>query len=472
MKTILVNCLSREQRIAVLDKDQLQHIHMMNKHEESLVGNIYVARVDKIVPGMDAVFVNYGCEKKGFLHKDDILAVASKGKDTPISQLVTQGENLLVQVIRDETEHKGARVTGFVEISTPSMVYIPKQNYIAVSKKLPHPIRERWKQLAIEHQHKDEGMLIRTEMSERDEAFFLQELTYCRESYHQLVKKMANVKAPALLKQQDRLLEAIATEMKKDSGTVYIDDFAVFQQLQMQPQSDWKFMHFRDRENIFVAWDVEHQIERLRKRIVWLDNGSFLVIEEGEAMTTIDVNTGKFTGKHNKENTVGKTNMIAAKEAMRQIKLRNISGMILIDFINMKGNKDQIIQIIKRSLKQDATTIQIVGFTELGILQLTRKVTSPSLLHYSTEVCPSCAGTGRVESSQAAAFRMERELLQHRNNDYTSAVIEVTKDILHWFSGENSIYKDKLEQDIGIQIEFSVIENEKPYFYVKSLYSH
>ncbi|WP_052343701.1 Rne/Rng family ribonuclease [Bacillus massiliigorillae] len=472
MKTILVNCLSREQRIAVLEKEQLQHIHLMNKYEESLVGNVYVARVDKIMPGMDAAFVHFGREKKGFLHKDDILAVASKGKETPISQLVKQGEKILVQVIRDETEHKGARVTGFVEIATSSMVYMPHQKYIAVSKKLPHPIRERWKQLGEEYRIEDEGMLIRTEMSERDEASFVQELQNCRESYQQLVKKMSNVKAPALLKQQDRLLEAIATEMKNSSGTVYVDDFSVFQQLQMQPQSSWEYVLFREKENIFVAWDVEHQIERLKKRVVWLDNGSFLVIEEGEAMTTIDVNTGKFTGKQNKENTVGKTNMIAAKEAMRQIKLRNLSGMILIDFINMKSNKEQIIQIVKRSMKQDETTIQIIGFTELGILQLTRKVTSPSLLNYSTEICPSCGGTGRVESAQAAAFRMERELLQHRNSDYTSVVIELTKDVLQWFLGENSIYKDKLEQDVGLKIEFSVIENDKPHFYIKTYYSN
>lgn len=472
MRTILVNSLSREQRIAVLEKEQLQHIHLMNNHEESLVGNIYVARVDKIVPGMDAAFVHYGREKKGFLHKGDLLSSAEYGKEVSISQLVKQGEKILVQVVRDETEHKGARVTGFIEIATPYMVYTPKQNVIAVSKKLPHSIKERWKQLADTHQKENEGMLIRTEMSEMDESFFVQTLQQCREAYQKLKQQLINVKAPALLHQANRLVSILQNEMKKASGTIYIDDFATYQQIQSEAHSDWECIHYRDKENIFIAWEVEHQLDKLSKRVVWLDNGSFLVIEEGEAMTTIDVNTGKYTGKQSKENTVLKTNVIAAKEAMRQIKLRNISGMILIDFINMKGNKEQLIQAIQYAIKKDTTTTQIIGFTELGILQLTRKVTSPSLLQYATEICPSCHGTGRVESAQAAAFRLERELLQHRNSEYNQAVIELTKDVAYWFTGENSLFKDRLEQETGMKLDFVLVENKIPSFYVKTLQSN
>ncbi|MGM9923778.1 MAG: Rne/Rng family ribonuclease [Bacillus sp. (in: firmicutes)] len=468
MKMILINALSRERRVAVLEKEQLQYIHLMNQHEESIVGNIYAARVDKIVPGMDAAFVHFGREKKGFLHKEDIPAIKVKGKDTPISRLVAQGEKLLVQVVRDETEHKGARVTGFVEISTSCMVYTPKQNFVAVSKKLPQPIRERWKQLAEQHRQQEEGMLIRTGMNERDEAYFLQELQQCREAYRDVERQLAACKAPALLKKQDHLMEVIRAEMKKDSGILYVDDFMLFQQLKQETQEKWEVVHFREQENIFVAWNVEHQLEHLQKRIVWLDHGSYLVIEEGEAMTTIDVNTGKFTGKHNKDQTIEKTNIAAAKEAMRQIRLRNISGMILIDFINMKGSKEQLLQAIKHGMSQDAITIQIIGFTELGILQLTRKVTSPSLLQYATDICPACAGTGRVESAQAAAFRMERELLQYRRSDYGSVVVEATKDVLGWFTGENSVFKERLQSDTGLQIEFVSIEAEKPYFYIKS----
>ncbi|MGM9926552.1 MAG: Rne/Rng family ribonuclease [Bacillus sp. (in: firmicutes)] len=467
MRKIVVNSLSREQRIAVLEEGQLEHLHLMNSHDESLVGNVYVARVDQIVPGMDAAFVNYGGSRNGFLHKEDILSSRLKPKGTPISQLVTQGEKILVQVIRDETEHKGARVTGFVEISTPYMVYTPCQNYIAVSKKMPHKQREQWKRFAEHQQVQQEGMLIRTEMGTKDEAFFMQELEACREAYKALEAKRNTAKAPSVLVKQNHLLQTLQREMKNGHGTVYIDDFALYQALQKEP-SQWEFVYYRERDNIFAAMNIEQQLNRLHKRIVWLDNGGFLVIEEGEAMTTIDVNTGKFTGKAEKNQTVTETNKLAAIESMRQIKLRNISGMILIDFIN-SNHQEAILKTVREYVKKDAMTVQIIGFTELGILQLTRKVTSPSLGQYATTVCPTCQGAGRVESAQAAAFRLERELLQHRNGDYHSVVIELTKDVLQWFTGENQVFCKRLEKDTGLQLHFEVVEREQPYFYVKQL---
>ena len=465
MKKIIVNGLSREKRIAVLEEEQLQHIHLWNAHEESIVGNIYAARVDKIVPGMDAAFVHFGGNKNGFLHKEDVLSSRLKPKNTPISQLVTQGEKIMVQVVRDETEHKGARVTNFIEFSTPNMVYIPHQNYIAVSKKMSPKQREFWKNLAVQYQLEQEGMLIRTEMSTKDEAFFLQELKYCRDAYNSLVQKLNGVKAPSLLLETNRLMQALQHEMKSGSGMLFVDEFSLFQELQKQP-SDWEIVYYREQENIFAAMKIEHQLERLHKRIVWLENGGFLVVEEGEAMTTIDVNTGKFTGKTDKELTVTTTNKLAAHEAMNQIRLRNISGMILIDFINSDHQED-ILKIVQQLAKKDAITIQVVGFTKLGILQLTRKVTSPSLLQYSTTVCPTCQGTGRVESAQAAAFRLERELLQYRNHDYQYVVVEVSKDVLDWFAGENKFFRERLEKDLSMQMEFVLKESTFSFFRIQ-----
>lgn len=469
MKKIIVNGLSREKRMAVIEDEQLQHIHIMNTHEESLVGNIYVARVEKTVPGMDAAFVNFGREKNGFLHKEDLVSSSTKEKGTAINQLVTQGERLLVQVLRDETEYKGARVTGFIEISTPYMVYIAHQNYIAISKKLPTAEKELWKKIAVKHQQNREGMLIRTEMSSCNEEFFVHLLEKCRAEYQSLVKKMKSEPVPSLLFKQNVLMDAITKEMKIGSGIVHVDDFSIFQHLQQVQQANWQLDFHRNPENIFSAWNVEQQLEKLHKRIVWLENGSFLVIEEGEAMTTIDVNTGKFTGKHNKEHTLFETNVLAAREAMRQIKLRNISGMILIDFINSskKSDKEQILREVITCTKNDSTRIQVVGFTDLGILQLTRKVTSASFLQYSTSSCPTCSGTGRVESAQAAAFRLEREIIQQRKNDYEVVVVEITKDVLHWFSGENAVFLKRLEQDSGFEIRFLVIEADKPFFTIK-----
>jgi len=471
MKNIIVNILSREQRFAVLENDQLQQIVLCNTSEESLVGNIYVGRVEKIVPGMDAAFINFGQQKNGFLHKGDLLSAIGKGKDTPISQLVTQGEKLLVQVVRDETEHKGARVTGFIEISTPYFVYSHGQNHVAVSKKLSMQDKERWRLIAEEHRKENEGILIRTGMNEQDEAFFVEELQNCRTVYSELKKQLTIAKSPILLHKRNHLLTKLTEEMKSGTGSVYVDDYTFYQQLQKKKYENWELIHERSKENIFASWNIDDQLSKLYKRIVWLQNGSFLVVEEGEAMTTIDVNTGKFTGKQDKERTIAETNMLAASEAMRQIKLRNLSGIILIDFINSSNATSQkrLIQEIQSCAKRDKQTIQVVGFTDLGVLQLTRKVQSGSLLQATTTVCPTCDGLGRVESAQSAAFRLERELLQYRQSDYSQAAVQVTKSILFWYSGENAFYKQKLEMDTGLEIEFQIIEAEKPMYYIKQL---
>lgn len=471
MKKIIVNILSREQRFAVLENGQLQQIVISNESEESLVGNIYVGRVEKIVPGMDAAFINFGQQKNGFLHKGDLLSAIGKGKDTPISQLVTQGEKLLVQVVRDETEHKGARVTGIIEISTPNFVYTYGQNHIAVSKKLSEQDREHWRSIVEKHRQENEGMLIRTEMNERDEVFFVDELKKCRTAYGELQKQLAAAKSPVLIYKKNQLFTKLMEEMKNGTGSIYVDDYAFYQQLQNEKLENWELVHDRSKENIFSSWNIDDQLSKLYKRIVWLQNGSFLVVEEGEAMTTIDVNTGKFTGKQDKERTIDETNLLAATESMRQIKLRNLSGIILIDFINSSkpSSQKRLIQEIQTCAKQDKQTIQVIGFTELGVLQLTRKVQSGSLLQATTTVCPTCDGLGRVESAQSAAFRLERELLQYRQSDYSQAVVQVTRDTLQWYSGENAFYKQKLEEDTGLTIEFQIIESQKPGYYIKQL---
>ncbi len=471
MKNIIVNILSREQRFAVLENGQLQEFVLSNVSEESLVGNIYVGRVEKIVPGMDAAFINFGQQKNGFLHKGDLLSAIGKGKDIPINQLVTQGEKLLVQVVRDATEHKGARVSGIIEISTPNFVYSYGQNYIAVSKKISVQDKERWHLIAEQHRKENEGILIRTEMNEKDEDFFVDELQNCRAVYSELQKRLTVAKSQMLLYKKNHLLMKLTEEMKKGTGSIYVDDYTFYQQLQKEKHENWEIMHERRKENIFSFWNIDNQLSKLYKRIVWLQNGSFLVVEEGEAMTTIDVNTGKFTGKQDKEKTIAETNMLAATEAMRQIRLRNLSGIIMIDFINSSNETSQkrLIQEIQSCAKRDKQTIQVVGFTDLGVLQLTRKVQSSSLLQATTTVCSTCDGLGRVESAQSAAFRLERELLQYRQNDYSQVTIQVTKNVLFWYSGENAFYKQKLESDTGLEIEFQIIEAEKPMYHIKQL---
>ncbi len=472
MKTILVNGISREKRVAVMDGKKLEQLYVFNSHQQSKVGNIYAARVENAIPGMDAVFVRYGDGRNGFLGKRDLdNYIDEVHRQKPINELIRQGEKVVVQVVRDETEHKGAKLTGLLEIKGRGLVYMPNQAYLSLSRKFTPEERAHWAAIAEAHREGREGILIRTEMRERDEAFFLQELTDCRQAYAAIIEKAAAVKAPALLQKENELLQVVEEEMKRGSGTLYIDDFSLYMTLKGK-SDNWEVIHHRNAENIFSILDADTQMERLSKRNVWLDNGGFLVIEEGEAMTTIDVNTGKFKGKQKKTETVQSTNLLAAEEAVRQIRLRNISGMILIDFINTdERGRAAILKTVGNALEKEKKTMKIIGFTELGILQLTRKVEEESLLRSKTVPCPVCNGTGRTESAQAAAFRLERELLGMRNGDYGKVEIAVTEDVLHWFSGENGVYLKKLEADTGMQIVFKTVKKERAaYEIVKTIW--
>ncbi|MFS0780762.1 ribonuclease E/G [Bacillus sp. 1P06AnD] len=467
MKTILIDSIGREKRIAVMSGNELLSFDVWNGVQSSLVGNIYAGRVEKIVPGMDAAFVHYGPYKNGFLHKDDIAKPGAK-EGLPINKLVTEGEKILIQIVRDENEHKGARVTGHIEISTPALVYIAGEGYAAASKKMAPEKRTAWKRLADKYRQKDEGMLIRTEMEEKDEAYFVEQLADCRERYQRLLKKASLAKPPELIFEKNHMLDLLLAEMKAGDGECVVDEFEMFQQLKSLAPDSWEIIFHRKAENLFAAQNIENQIERLYKKIVWLENGRFIVIEEGEAMTTIDVNTGKFTGKRDKAQTIQSTNLLAVRESLRQVKLRNITGMILIDLIN-GGNQQEIIREVERIAKQDRTRIHIMGFTDLGILQLTRKVTSPSLRELTTEECPVCGGTGRVESSQSAAFRLERELYGHRYKGYGMIEVDLSADVNQWFSGENAIFKERLQQETGSELIFTPVDSKIPYFQIKRL---
>ena len=255
-----------------------------------------------------------------------------------------------------------------------------------------------------------------------------------------------------------------------EGGDLYIDSFPLYEELKGSADT-WNIRHYRERENIFSAWQIDASVDKLHNRVVWLDNGAFLVIEEGEAMTTIDVNSGKYTGKQHKGDTLLEVNLMAAEASMKQIKLRNLSGMILIDFINCSSGaeKDEILKRIRSFAQQDSTTTQVIGFTELGILQLTRKRTSASFKEYTTAPCPLCNGTGRVESAESSAFRLEREILGMRNSGRDEAVVEMTKDVLHWFTGENALHKDRLERDSGLHLAFRLADGDKPGYRIKEV---
>ncbi len=475
MKKIIVNYTSREKRYAVLEHNHVVKMEIMSPNQSSAVGNIYLGKVTKVLPGMDAVFVDYGEQKNGLLHRDDLPAYQlADNKSGTISQYIRQGEKLLVQVKRDETGTKGAKLSGLIELSSDSLVYIYGIDYVGVSKKFQdRKMQKHWRELAYQHKDQEEGLIVRTAMEDQSEAGFLQIFSTLREMYQELKKKGNGLKHPSLIFQRDTFLEMLITEMaKEDDGEVDLDDFSFYQQLEQRVKKEplnWKVTYELGKKNIFADHHIDMELDHALKKIVWLDNGGYLIIEETEAFTVIDVNTGKFVGKEKKEETLFQTNLLAATEVAYQLRLRNLAGIVLVDFINMDNplHKTEVIDRMKKETAKDEMRVSVIGFTELGILELTRKRTSPSLSEKMMIHCPTCGGSGKVLSPETVAFRLERELLEHRKNEEEAVWIETNQAVADLLLGDKESYRPILEEAIAKKMIVTTIKNDVNQYEIK-----
>ncbi|MBO0960728.1 Rne/Rng family ribonuclease [Neobacillus sp. MM2021_6] len=469
METLIINYTAREKRFAYLRDNRVENIAFDRPEQRSLVGNIYFGTVTKVLPGMNAVFIDIAEEKNAYLHRDNLPSyILASDKQKSVTSFVHQGEKMLVQVDKDATGTKGPKVTGIIEIQGNHLIYMPKGRYIAVSKKIADESKQATlRRLGSRLKTEEEGIIFRTSSMTSTEEEIQEELQTLRQEYQKLLQK--NAKKPGLIFQKDTFIEMIlaqATSMK--SGEVIVDDLAVKKMLE-QANNQVKYTYYNGKENIFSANNVEHEIDKALKRIVWLDQGAYLIFDETEALTIIDVNTGKFSGKFDYQDTVLKTNQLAAKEIIRQLKLRDIGGIVLIDFIDMKRelDKDRILGTIETELTKDEKRTKVIGFTPLGILQITRKRTKVALSEALQTKCPVCEGTGRILSVETIAFRLERELLEHRHAEFEAILIETSKEVKEALLGENDAQKQALEELLQIKLYFSIKPAAKPYFILK-----
>ena len=479
MKRLIINSLTREKRYALLDEQKVERLFVKQPERGSLVGNIYYGTVTKVLPGMNAAFVDIGEDKNGFIHRDKLASFVLADDDKAvkdnrsISSFVHQGEKLLVQVEKDATGTKGPRLTGVIELSGDHIIYMPKGKYVAVSKKISQPeVREKWRLYGYDVKKAEEGLLFRTSSEHTAEDGISQELEELRAEYQSLEHQVQGIKKPARIFERDSFLSDLREEIKANLNQVEVitDDHELMETLQHQ-FTGLPISLYTGKENIFSVYQLDGELEKALKRIVWLDKGAYLVLDEDEALTVIDVNTGKFSGKQDLADTVLKTNLLAAEEAARQIRLRDIAGMILIDFIDMKTEREraQIFTKMAAELKKDARRTNLIGFTPLGILQMTRKKTKVSISESMLTKCPVCEGTGRILSAETIAFRLERELFEYRNRDVDEVVIETTEEVKHVFCGEHNIHKKRLEEILAFSIKMQTEKHAKPYYRILQL---
>ncbi|MEH7012326.1 Rne/Rng family ribonuclease [Neobacillus niacini] len=475
MEKLIVNAVSREKRFAYVRNNTVEEIIFDRPEQRSLVGNIYFGTVSKVLPGMNAAFIDIGEEKNAYLHRDVLASYVlspersiDKEKKS-VSAFVHQGEKLLVQVDKDATGPKGPRVTGIIELTGMNLIYMPQGRYVAVSKKIVAE-KDHLRSLGMKLKTEEEGLIFRTSSTSATEEEMVNELNTFRSQSADLLEKAATLKKPGIIYQKDTFTQMVLDSFTQmTSGEVFVDDLPLKKLIQSR-NPNLKITYYNGKENIFTHHRIEPEIDKALKRIVWLDNGAYLIFDETEALTIIDVNTGKFSGKNDYQDTVVKTNTLAAIEIARQLKLRDIGGIVLIDFIDMKNEKDKryVQETIEKQFQQDKTRTKIIGFTALGILQLTRKKTKVSLSEALQMKCHVCDGTGRILSADTIAFRLERELLEHRNADDEAVLIETTKEVKEAITP----HLEMVEEWLKMKVYFSIRPSATHFYVVKQFGSH
>ncbi|MCA0147442.1 Rne/Rng family ribonuclease [Rossellomorea vietnamensis] len=480
MEEMIVHSKGREKRWVHRSHNEIIGLYTYPPGEESLTGNIYLGRVIKVQKGLGAAFVDFGQGKNGYLHEKDFpqnVKAYHEGSDpTPIGNLVHEGEKVIVQVLKDEMGTKGARLTAVIELKGEHLVYMPKGYYVAVSKKVDDENRKVLRRLAHEWKQGGEGIVMRTNASGVKEAVLQEEVISLRTRYEGLERVSLRAKCPSPLSRQDTFYEDLHEYLKKGGGgKIVFDEYDSLLQVEEMSgegiRKKWNFDLYQGSENIFKHYDVSSAWESALKKIVWLPNGATLIIEATEAMTVVDVNSGKFTGKDNLEQTILETNKLAAAEMAKQLTIRNLSGMILIDFIDMKkdSHRQEVMDALSEALISDRQRTTIVGFTKLGILELTRKRTRQPLAASLTRPCSVCHGTGREMSPETMAFKLERELWECVGMDGSRIEVEATRDVADSFAGKQGIHIERLQKVLNKKIVIQEITHTHPYFRITKI---
>lgn len=462
MRQLIINTVTEQERLALMENGRLAEIYIKETQSQIRAGNIYRGRVRNVRPGLQAAFVDLGNGINGYLHRNDVLSYIETVRKDPqkqnanISSFIHEGEEVIVQVIKEGNEHKSPKLSMNLELKSSALVYKPHDSIVAISKKITSTSeRKRLECFAKSVLNDEGGLIIRTEAQQLSNEELHHTFYYLTSLFEKVLKKKNKI--PELLHGEESFVDQVIKEI----SPITIDEI-IYDQYHLGPllkkivekNKDIRLVHYKGKEDIFSYYLINEEIIKALKKIVWLKNGSFIVIEQTEAMNVIDVNTGKFLGKYAYRDTILKTNKEAAIEIARQIRLRNLSGIILIDFIDMKNEEDRemIIQLLKEELKKDRIYTKIIGFTELNILQLTRKKMRKSLTELITDTCHICHGTGRVESKESIAFSLERILWQFQNRDIEAILVEANPKITELFEEDFRSYLLNLEQQLRIKI--------------------
>ncbi len=457
MKEILINAGILEKSAVILENNELSDVFVEHSSINSgSVGNIYKGIVDNIVPGMQSAFIDIGLDKNAFLFLDDIV---SETKETDIRKLLKKGDEVIVQITKEAQGVKGPRVTTSITLPGHSLVLMPFYDYIGISKKIDDEEEKlRLKTIISQLKGNNEGYIVRTDAQGLSENTLKNEMSFLTEQWAEIEKKSKIKNAPCLLHSDDSLLLTIIRDYFDDSvQKLTVNDEKVFAEAKkiatvMAPR-------FLDRiifkeGDLFALKGIETKIKKLLGRHVWLDNGAYLVIDYTEALTVIDVNTGKFTGDHDLQKTILNTNIMAAKEIAKQLRLRAIGGIIVIDFIDMESDQDRqkVLDTLEEASQGDKIKTNILGFVPLGLCQLTRKKTRLSLSSSMQVVCPYCEGDGRILNKSSILNNLLNELKRTANNNLApNVILRLNPYVLTALKRHTQEIKDHFDKNIFVR---------------------
>ncbi|HOX45788.1 MAG TPA: Rne/Rng family ribonuclease [Myxococcota bacterium] len=505
MSTLLaINALHHERRVALVEKGTLAELYIERPSGRGLVGNIYLGRVVRVLPGMDAAFVDIGLDKAGFLYVSDVLQPVStadlglvadkeadeedevkppdesaeegEGPSLPpparISDLLHNGQEIVVQVAKAPIGTKGARLTTHITLPGRLLVFLPTVDHIGISRRiLQEGERRRLKELVEQLRQPKTGFIIRTAAEGADEEVLAADMRFLTRLWQDVQARASASGAPTQLYQDlDLIRRATRDLFTAEVDRLVIDDPAEHRTLlefvrTFMPALAARVELYEGGEPLFDALGLEVEIGRALDRKVWLKSGGTIVIDQTEALTAIDVNTGRYVGKHNLEDTITKINLEAVREIVCQLRLRDLGGIIIIDFIDMErpANRERVFSTLQEALTADRARTNILKISELGLVEMTRKRVRESLIRSLTEPCPYCDGTGRVKSAASVCYELlravEREARGRRGILRVSASPAVAKRLID----EEQAVLESLERRLGVQLRVDAV----PHFHLE-----
>lgn len=489
---ILINVTPFETRVAITSHGVVQELHMERSIQRGYVGNLYLGKIVRVLPGMQSAFVDIGLERAAFIHVADLRqnrqsrTITGAGGDlptppTPIEKLLFEGQSLLVQVIKDPLGTKGARLSTHISIAGRMLVYLPYDPHIGVSQRIGpeherNALRDRVQALqqAGETGKEQSGLIVRTQAEGASDEELAADLAYLRTLWVTIQALLKSQPAPSPVYIDLTLAQRVLRDMvTPETGTITVDSRSVTQELvewaqRFTPSVVDRIQHYSNNRPLFDTANVDEEIARALSRRVDLKSGGYLIIDQTEALTTVDVNTGGYVGGRNFDDTIFKTNLEASIAIARQLRLRNLGGIIILDFIDMEDerHKTSVLAELNKALGHDRTRVTVSGFSQLGLVEMTRKRTRDSLAHQLCEPCPTCDSRGSVRTPRTLCYEILREILREaRQFDPKEFRILASQAVVDLFLEEESQHLAMLGDFVGkrISLEVEAAYNQEHY---------